>query len=116
MCPSCYSIISDQLKQETDEFDKFIGEALNCIDIEKTFEVTPALIKKILKKYRNEMLHGGLFEQKTAIDGIDNIVKTLPDSYQKDLPTIMQAVVSIIGVNFILGIPFDNLTAKKNMH
>ena len=90
MCPSCYSIISDQLKQETDAFNKFIDEALNCIDIEKTFEVTPDLIKKILKKYRNEIMHGGLFEERTAID---DIVKKLPDSYQEDLPVLMQALV-----------------------
>jgi len=114
MCASCYSILSDQLKPETDDFDEYIRKALDVINIDKKFVLSPSLIKEILKKYRNEMLHGGLFEEKAAID---NIVKKLPDNYQKDLPVLMQAVVSIIGVNFILGIPFDKLTSiKRRMH
>ena len=114
MCKSCNSILSDQLKPETDDFDMYIEKALDVINIDNNIIVNPHLIKEILKKYRNEIVHGGLFEERSAID---DIVKKLPDSYQKDLPVLMQALVSIIGVNFILGIPFDNLTAKKrNMH
>ena len=117
MCPSCYNIISDQFKPETDDFDEYIGKALDVINIDRKFAVSPDLIKDILKKYRNEMLHGGLFENKKVIDEIDKTVKKLPDGYQKDLPVLMQAIVSIIGVNFILDIPFDKLTAiKRSMH
>ncbi|HDZ00396.1 MAG TPA: hypothetical protein ENH52_02895 [Nitrospirae bacterium] len=95
----------------------YIEKALDVINIDNNFIVNPHLIKEILKKYRNEILHGGLFEERTAIDDIDDIVKKLPDSYQKDFPVLMQALVSIIGVNFILRIPFDKLTAvKRKMH
>lgn len=114
MCPSCYKILRGQLKQETDDFDKYIGKALNTIDIEKTFVVNPSLIKEIMRNYRNQMLHGNFFENMTETK---SIIKDLPKTYKNNLPVLLQAVMSIIGVNFVLDLPFDHLTAvKRKMH
>jgi hypothetical protein len=52
----------------------------------------------------------GAFDEMT---GIDKIVATLPEGFQDDLPELFQAIVSLIGANFILGIDFNQMIAIK---
>ncbi|MBI2472795.1 MAG: hypothetical protein HYV59_16385 [Planctomycetes bacterium] len=111
MCSTCNSLIQGEIKSETDDFDKYIGEALDAIRTEESFVVNPNSIKEIARKYRNELFHGNFFEDMTEID---NLVMTLPDGYRKDLPLVLQAIVTMIGVNFILGIEFNQLIALKS--
>lgn len=114
MCSTCSSLIQGEIKSEPNDFDKYIGKALDAIRTDESFVVNPNLIKEIARKYRNEIFHGNFFEDMTEID---NLVMTLPDGYKKDLPLVLQAIVTMIGVNFILGIEFNQLIAlKSEMH
>lgn len=114
MCPTCHSLIKGEIKKEANIFDKYIKEALNVIERKAAFKTDPALIKEIARRYRNEAFHGSFFEDMTKID---KKVATLPKGYQEDLPLVFQAIVSIIGANFILGIDFNQMGAvKRKMH
>lgn len=100
--------------KRSSEFDKFIAKALdaikNGIQNEESLEVNPASIKELARKYRNEVFHGNFFENMTHIY---DMIATLPEGYQRDLPLVFQAIVAMIGVNFILGIDFDQMIALK---
>lgn len=114
LCKSCYHIIENEVNPVDDAFDGYIGKALDTIKIEKPFKIPPTLIREIAKRYRNKVFHGNFFEDMTEID---KTIATLPKSYQEDLPLVFQAIVSIIGANFILGIDFDQMGAvKRKMH
>lgn len=92
------------------KFDEYIGKALNAIKLEESFEANPASIKQIARKYRNEVFHGNFFETMTEID---HLIDTLPPGYKRDLPVLFQAIATMIGVNFILGIDFNQMVAIK---
>jgi len=92
-------------------FDEYIGKALDAIKIEEAFDVNPADVKQIARKYRNEVFHGNFFE---AMTEIDHLVNTLPEGYKRDLPILLQAVAAMIGVNFIFGIDFNQMIALKS--
>lgn len=114
LCKSCYHLIENEVDQVDDAFDEYIVKALDTIKIEKPFKVPPASIRKIAQRYRNEVFHGNFFENMTKID---EIIATLPKGYKEDLPLVFQAIVSIIGANFILGIDFNQMGAvKRKMH
>jgi len=91
-------------------FDEYIGKALDAIKIEEAFDIDPADVKQIARKYRNEVFHGNFFETMT---GIENVINTLPEGYKRDLPILLQAIAAMIGVNFILGIDFNQMIALK---
>lgn len=92
-------------------FDEYIGKALNAIKIEEAFDVDPADVKKIARKYRNEVFHGNFFETMTEIE---HAINTWPEGYKRDLPILLQAIAAMIGVNFILGIDFNRMIALKS--
>lgn len=112
LCKSCYSLINKELKPDTDDFDEYIEKALNAInlDLDKAFSINTSEVKKIAKAYRNQVFHGNFFED---MGEIDNIINRLPSDHYNDLAVLLQAIVSVIGVNFILGIDFSQLTAIK---
>lgn len=114
MCPACHNLIKKEIKEEASLFDKYIKEALDVIESGTTFKADPSLIKEIARKYRNEAFHGSFFENMTRIE---KKIATLPKGYQDDLSVLLQAIVSIIGANFILGIDFNQMGAvKRKMH
>ena len=92
-------------------FDEYIGKALDAIKIEEAFDVDPANVKQIARKYRNEVFHGNFFETMTEIE---HVINTLPEGYKRDLPILLQAIAAMIGVNFILGIDFNQMIALKS--
>jgi hypothetical protein len=98
------------LKFKTKTFDEYIKKALDAIKTEESFDVNPDYIKRIAKKYRNEVFHGSFFEIMTEID---HLVNTLPEGYKRDLPVLLQAIAAMIGVNFILEIDFNQMIAIK---
>jgi len=112
LCRSCYSLIKQELKPETDDFDDYIEKALDAInlDLDAPFTISPSEVKEIAKAYRNQVFHGNFFED---MGEIDNIINRLPSDHNNDLAVLLQAIVSVIGVNFILGIDFSQLTAIK---
>lgn len=91
-------------------FDEYIRKALDAIKIEDAFDVDPADVKQIARKYRNEVFHGNFFETMTEIE---HLINTLPEGYKRDLPILLQAVAAMIGVNFIFGIDFNQMIALK---
>lgn len=110
VCPSCRSLLKQKIKMESDNFVGYIGKALKVITVDKDFKAQPGTIKKIAEKYRNHVFHGSFFDEMTEID---EIVATLPEGFQDDLPELFQAIVSLIGANFILGIDFNQMIAIK---
>lgn len=110
MCSSCINLLQREIKDESDFLDEYIGKALDAIIIEEAFEVSPTIVKEIAREYRNEVFHGNFFEDMTEVN---KMIDTFPEGYQKDLPLVFQAIVSMIGVNFILGIDFNEMIAIK---
>lgn len=111
MCSACNSFLQKEIKTEKDDFNEYIDKALNVLKTDNQFLVNPELMKKIARKYRNEIFHGGFLEGMTEAE---DLVKTLPEGYQRDLPIVFQAIAVIIGVNFILDIDFDHMIALKS--
>ena len=112
LCSSCYGLIKQELKPETDDFDDYIEKALDAInlDLDAPFTISPREVKEIAKAYRNQVFHGNFFKD---MGEIDNIINRLPPDHKNDLPVLLQAIVSVIGANIILGIDFSQLTAVK---
>ena len=110
VCSTCRNLIKQELKVAAEHFIAHISKALKVIKVDKDFKAQPGTIKKIAKKYRNHVFHGSFFDEMT---GIDKIVATLPEGFQDDLPELFQAIVSLIGANFILGIDFNQMIAIK---
>jgi hypothetical protein len=111
LCPTCYALISSELKPEkTDDFDQYIEKALDVVGIQNNFTLNPTSVKKIVKKYRNEVFHGNFFED---MGPIDQMIDALPQEYREDLPVLLQAVTSVIGVHFLIGLDFHILAALK---
>lgn len=110
VCPSCRSLLKQKIKMESDNFVGYIGKALKVIAVDKDFKAQPGTIKKIAEKYRHHVFHGSFFDDMTEID---EIVATLPEGFQDDLPELFQAIVSLIGANFILGVDFNQMIAIK---
>jgi len=92
------------------KFDEYIGKALDAIKTEGPFVVDPTYVKEIARKYRNEVFHGNYFE---TMPKIDHLISILPEGYKRDLPVLLQAIVAMIGVNFILEIDFKQMIAIK---
>jgi hypothetical protein len=110
LCPTCYALISSELKPETDDFDQYIESALDVIGIKDNFRLNPTLVKEIVKKYRNEVFHGEFFEDMIEID---QMLTALPQGYREDFSILLQAVASMIGAHFLIGLNFSDLTALK---
>ena len=120
MCPTCNSLLQAEIKTEikkkgddfTEEenFNKYIDKALNVIKTDDQFLVDSEGMKEIARTYRNEIFHGSFFE---SMSEVKDLVKTLPEGYQSDLPIVFQALASIIGANFVLGIDFDQMIVLK---
>lgn len=110
LCPTCLALLSSELQPETDAFDMYLGQAVDAIGTDDNFRLNPVLVKDLAKRCRNEVFHGNFFEDMTEID---NIVNTLPEGYKRDLAVILQAVVSILGAHFLLGLDFSSLTTLK---
>lgn len=114
MCSTCNGLLEKEIKTEEDDFRKYIEKALDVLKTDNQLKINPDMIKKIARKYRNEIFHGNFFDSMTKID---NLINTLPQGYRDDLPVVLQAIVSIIGVNVILGIDFNQMIAlKRKMH
>lgn len=92
------------------KFDEYIGRALTAIKQDDSFKINPSSIKSIAAKYRNEVFHGNFFETMTDAE---KIIDIFPKSYRRDLPLIFQAIATMIGINFLLGIDFSEMIAIK---
>jgi hypothetical protein len=111
MCPACNSLLRAEIKPKKDDFIQYIDKALNVLKADNQFSFNSDIIKSIALKYRNEIFHGGFFE---GMSKVENLVKTMPEGYQRDLPILFQALAASIGVNFLLGIDFDQIRALKS--
>ncbi len=113
VCFSCRTLIKQEIKTASDNFVGYIGKALGVIKKDKIFIAQPSAIKKVAEKYRHHVFHGSFFEDMTMVD---KIVASLPQDYQNDLSELFQAIASVIGANFILGIDFNQMIAiKRNL-
>lgn len=110
LCPSCLAFVSKGLQPETDDFDQFIGKALDVIGTDDNFRLNPVFIKEIAKRYRNEVFHGNFFEDMAKVD---EMVAALPESYKNNLTELLQAATAVLGAHFLLGLDFNSLTALK---
>jgi hypothetical protein len=63
LCRSCYSLIKQELKPETDDFDDYIEKALNAInlDLDAPFIISHDEVKEIAKAYRNQSISWQFF-------------------------------------------------------
>jgi hypothetical protein len=111
MCAGCNRLLQEEVKTEKDDFNEYIDKAMNVIKGDDQFMVDPAIIKKIARKYRNEIFHGSFFENMTSMK---DIAKTLPEGYQRDLPVVFQILALIIGAHFVLDLDFDHMIALKS--
>lgn len=117
LCDKCSGIVDNtpSIKgSKSDQFDIYIQKAVEVIN-KKTpgqtrFEYDPKLLKDLARWYRNQVFHGSLFKN---MKEIEDKVNKIPDKYRRDLPEVMQSVVSIIGANLILGIDFNLMTGRK---
>lgn len=110
LCPSCYGLIEKELLPEFGDLDEYLERALDSIMPDKSFKVSSSSIKEIARRYRNDIFHGDIFKD---IEHIDAMIASIPEGFRRDLPLVFQAIVSMIGVHFILGIDFKEMTALK---
>ena len=95
-------------KQDINGLIEYINCALKVINI----EIEPELIKEIIKKYRNNVMHGDFFSD---FDNYEKFNK-LPEVYQSNFFLISQAIVFLIAINFILDIDFEQLVVYKTFN
>jgi hypothetical protein len=114
MFPACIGILQREIKPDMDDFDVYLGKALDVFELEESLKIEPAQLKEIARKYRNNVFHGDFFED---MKKIGEMVKSLPEGWQRDLPLIFESIVSAIGANLILGIDFGEMIAiKRSMY
>ena len=108
-CESCLNVLKQEIRIENEEvLDKYIEQALDAVNEKEEFDADPVVIKRIARKYRNEVFHGSFFEDMAEID---DQIKVLPEGYKRDLPLVFQAIAIMMAINFIIGIDFKHMLA-----
>ncbi|OGP11427.1 MAG: hypothetical protein A2Z89_05480 [Deltaproteobacteria bacterium GWA2_43_19] len=121
LCSTCISIINNVINKNTvaqnSSFDKYIEKAIDVINkaikksgADDSFIFQAEHLLKMAKHYRNEVFHGGYFKN---VQKVKKLMEIIPTNYRRDIPVVMQAMVSILGAHIILGIEFNQMMARK---
>ena len=118
ICANCYSIVESQLlRSRIDEskFDELLTRSIDAFNktalLANNFTFAPEEIKELSPLYMNQLFHGDYFD---VMNELQKALDKVPDDFRRDLPIVLQAIMSILSANVIFGIDFSFLAGKKS--
>jgi len=103
ICQKCYDVVWQELLPKQVDRSKFDGYFDKAVDVinnhtlrSDNYSFDSTLLWELATLYRNYIFHGNLFENEKKIK---DKMATLTENYQRDLPIVMQSIVSIIAAN-----------------
>ena len=117
LCSDCYKVLENDLlrsKIEESKFDELLTKSVDVLNDtalpKKDFNFESELIKELSRLYRNQFFHGDFFDD---MNELQKAIDKVPDNYRRDIPVVLQSVMSILSANIIFGIDFSLLAGKK---